>query len=325
MEAGERAFKKALSNRQRNYPGRDDARSLGQMILPSFEPGFRVPAGASVFTIGSCFARNVERALLARGIDVPTAGFSAPHDEAPGQPNRILNQYNPATMLQCVRAAGQPADAAGLYEPPSGEGVIDPLLATGTRAVTHERALERRKEINDLYAEGLAASDVVVVTLGLIETWFDQEAGLALNEAPLLRACKAESGRWMFHRLEVDEVREMVAALLDALEAGRRNIVLTVSPVPLQVTFAGGDAVTANAYSKAVLRVVAEELSRSVPGVDYFPSFEAVTSAGLAAYGEDQVHVRSAVVDRIVGAMTAAYVALDNAELLSGDRAAIAS
>ena len=28
--------------------------------------------------------------------------------------------------------------------------------------------------------------------------------------------------------------------------------------MPLQVTFAGGDAVTRNAYSKAVLRVVAE-------------------------------------------------------------------
>ena len=325
MEAGERAFKKALSNRQRNYPGRDDARSLGQMIMPSFEPGFRVPSGASVFTIGSCFARNVERALLARGIDVPTAGFSAPHDEAPGQPNRILNQYNPATMLQCVRAAGQPADEKALYPSPALDGVIDPLLATGSRAVSRERALERRREINDLYAKGLAASEVVVVTLGLIETWFDQEAGLALNEAPQLRACKAEPGRWQFRRLDVSETREMVAALLDALEAGRRKVVLTVSPVPLQVTFAGGDAVTANAYSKAVLRVVAEELSRSVPGVDYFPSFEAVTSAGLAAYGEDQVHVRPAVVDRIIGAMTDAYVEADNADLSCGAFAATGS
>lgn len=308
IEEGERAFKRALANKNRNYPGAGDVRSEGDMIFPSFTPGFSIPSGASVFTIGSCFARNVERALVARGIDVPTARFAAPHDEAPGQPNRILNQYNPATMVQCVRAAGAEPDEAALYDAPSGEGVIDPLLATGTRAVARERAIERRGEINTLYGAGLAASEIVVVTLGLIETWFDHETGLHLNEAPQLRALKSYPNRWEFRRLGVQEVTEMVADLVEALDAGRRNIVMTVSPVPLQVTFAGGDAVTANAYSKAVLRVAAEEISRTIPGVDYFPSYEAVTSAGLAGFGEDQVHVRPALVERIVGRMTDAYV-----------------
>jgi len=306
---GEQAFGTALKNRHRNYPGQDDARTAGRMILPSFRPGFTIPRGASVFTIGSCFARNVEKALIARGIEVPTARFVAPHDEAPGQPNRILNQYNPATMLQCVEAAGCPATDAGLYAAPGGEGVIDPLLATGGRPVSAARAVERRREINDLYAAGLAASDSVVITLGLIETWFDTETGLTLNEAPQLRALKRHPGRWEFRRLGVAEARKMVLALVAALDPGRRNIVVTVSPVPLQVTFTGGDAVTANTYSKAVLRVVAEEVAVATPGVDYFPSFEAVTSAGLAGFGADQVHVRPAVVDRVVGHMVDAYVA----------------
>lgn len=304
----EQAFTRALANRQRNYPGRGDARSLGKMIMPSFTPGFRIAPGASVFTIGSCFARNVEQALAARGIAVPTAGFAAPPDEAPGQPNRLLNQYNPATMLQCVRAAGRPADEASLYPAPSGDGVIDPLLATGGRAVTRERALERRAQINALYAEGLAASETVVVTLGLIETWVDLDTGLTLNEAPQRRALKADPGRWEFRRLGVTAARDMVASLAEALDAGRRRIVLTVSPVPLQVTFAGGDAATANCYSKAVLRVVSEDIAATIPGVDYFPSYEAVTSAGLSAFGEDQVHVRPAVVERIVCRMVEAYV-----------------
>ncbi|MEL7461099.1 MAG: GSCFA domain-containing protein [Pseudomonadota bacterium] len=308
ITAGEQAFKTALANAHRNYPAKDDPRTIGQMILPSFRPGFSIPQGASVFTIGSCFARNVERALLAHGVTVPTAHFAAPHDEAPGQPNRVLNQYNPATMLQCVRAAGRPADDRALYPDPSGNGVIDPLLATGTRPVALARALERRGEINALYGDGLAASDFVVITLGLIETWYDHATGLTLNEAPQRRALKADPERWEFRRLTIGQVREQVLNLVEALDAGRRSIVMTVSPVPLQVTFSGGDAVTANAYSKAVLRVVAEEVAQSVPGVDYFPSYEAVTSAGLQAFGEDQVHVRPALVDRIIGKMAEAYV-----------------
>ncbi|MEO1239788.1 MAG: GSCFA domain-containing protein [Pseudomonadota bacterium] len=312
---GGEAFKTTLGNKQRNYPGKSDLRTLGQMILPAFAPGFSIPEGASVFTIGSCFARNVEKALLARGITVPTAHFAAPHDEAPGQPNRVLNQYNPATMLHCVQTAGQAPDDRALYPNPGGPGVIDPLLATGTRPVTRARALERRGEINALYGDGLAASEFVVITLGLIETWFDHETGLTLNEAPQHRAIKADPHRWEFRRLTTRDVREEVLNLVEALDAGRRSIVMTVSPVPLQVTFAGGDAVTANAYSKAVLRVVAEEVAQSVPGVDYFPSYEAVTSAGLQAYGEDQVHVRPAVVDRVIGAMTEAYVDPDEVHM----------
>lgn len=305
---GKQAFHTTLTNKQRNYPNKSDPRTVGQMIMPDFTPGFSIPAGASVFTIGSCFARNVERALQANGVTVPTASFAAPHAEAPGQPNRILNQYNPVTMLQCVRAAGQAGDERGLYSARANEGVIDPLLATGTRPVTKARAVERRGQINALYADGLSASEFVVITLGLVETWFDHASGLTLNEAPQHRAVKADPDRWEFRRLDVAQVREHVLNLVEALDAGRRNIVMTVSPVPLQVTFSGGDAVTANAYSKAILRVVAEEVAHRVPGVDYFPSYEAVTSAGLQAYGEDQVHVRPNVVDRVIGRMTSAYV-----------------
>ena len=311
MENAEAVFGRTFGNKARGYPGADDPRSDGQRVFPAFKPSFVIAPGSAVFTIGSCFARNVEKALVERGMDVPTAAYSAPHEEAPGQPNRILNQYNPATMLQCVRAAGQAADEAALYEKPGSPGMfVDPLLATNARAVTKERALERRQEINALYAAGLSGARTVVVTLGLVEAWYDNIAELYLNEAPLRRALKEHPGRWTFKRLDVAESVGIVRDLVMALGAGAtRNIVLTVSPVPLQTTFSGGDAVTANAYSKAVLRVVAEEITQSVEGVDYFPSYEVVTSGGLSSYGEDQVHVRPVVVEKIIGRMVDAYCA----------------
>ena len=104
------------------------------MLMPGLAPGFRIRDGSSVFTIGSCFARNVEAALHAAGVRVPTVEFSAPKEEAPGRPNRVLDQYNPATMVQCVQMAGQDPGEGGLY--PSGDGVVDALLATGGRPVS---------------------------------------------------------------------------------------------------------------------------------------------------------------------------------------------
>ncbi|MEL7344537.1 MAG: GSCFA domain-containing protein, partial [Pseudomonadota bacterium] len=223
MEDAELVFQRTLANKARNYPGAADSRSSGGKIFPSFAPGFEIPKGSSVFTIGSCFARNVERALLGRDIVVPTADYSAPSDEAPGQPNRILNQYNPATMLQCVQAAGQDPSEVALYDAPGGKGVIDPLLATGTRPVSRARALERRAEISALYRDGLAASDTVVITLGLIEAWFEAQSGHYLNEAPMRRVLKDHPGRWTFHRMSVETCRGMVQALVEAVRAPRQR------------------------------------------------------------------------------------------------------
>ncbi|RII40063.1 hypothetical protein DL237_05115 [Pseudooceanicola sediminis] len=307
--AGADAFSGALRNKDRKYPDRGDPRWRQGMIFPKVTPGFTLSAGESVFTIGSCFARNVEKALLDRGLAVPTAHFTAPNEEAPGQPNRVLNQYNPGTMLQCVRSIDAPVDRKGLYPVADGQ-VLDCLLATGSRPVSAIRGLERRQQIRDLYASGLGNSGIVVVTLGLVEAWYDRDAEVYLNEAPSRKLLTAHPDRFLFRQLNMSQCQDLVFDMLDHLVAGgRRKVVLTVSPVPLQVTFAGGDATIRNAYSKSVLRVVAELAATEFPQVDYFPSYEIITTLGLTGYGEDNVHVRPAIVDEVIGYMTSCYVA----------------
>ncbi|MCA9656720.1 MAG: GSCFA domain-containing protein [Myxococcales bacterium] len=81
---------------------------------------------------------------------------------------------------------------------------------------------------------------------------------------------------------------------------------IAVSPVPFNTTFSGRDAYCANTYSKSILRVCAEELAQH-PEVDYCPSFEMVTSGGADVYGEDNIHVVDAVVERVVETMLRAY------------------
>jgi hypothetical protein len=62
---------------------------------------------------------------------------------------------------------------------PNGDGYTDLLLA-GEGGVTHERALVRRKEIDEAY-KYLSKSDLVIITLGLAEAWYDEETRLFIN------------------------------------------------------------------------------------------------------------------------------------------------
>jgi len=85
-------------------------------------------------------------------------------------------------------------------------------------------------------------------------------------------------------------------------------VVITVSPVPFRVTFTGQDAITANSYSKSVLRAAVEEYVRAHPEADYFPSYEIVThTARNLAYYNDERHISPKVVESIVDRMVAAY------------------
>ena len=306
------ALTQTRRNRQRKYPGRGDPREADGMIFPAAPPGVRLSPGQSVFTIGSCFARNVEAQLQAAGLNVPTLGFSAPPSEAAGKANRLLNQYNPATMLQVVSGVGGPEDSRGLYRTGAGE-TVDALLSSGGVPVTPERAVARRAEIATLYEDGLGASDVAIVTLGLVEVWRDEADGIWLNDAPPRALMRDEPGRFSFHRLDVATCRSMVESLVDTLSDGGRHVILTVSPVPLRSTFTGEDAAIANAYSKSVLRVVADEVVRRAERADYFPSYEMIQSAGTAAFAEDLVHVRPAFVARVISTMLGRYLVKDGA------------
>lgn len=305
---GAEAFSQTLRNKWRKYPDRQDRRFRHGLLLPNINPKVQLEINDSVFTIGSCFAREVEDVLVEHGLRVPTADFAAPSEEAPGRPNRILNQYNPATMLQCVESIDRKANDHGLYQTENDQ-VIDALLATGSRPVSYQRATERRRQITNLYQSGLDTSRNVVITLGLVEAWFDRQCELYLNEAPPRSEIKRYPNRFELRRFDVEDCIHTISRLVEKLSEGvQRTIILTVSPVPLQTTFCGGDAVVANSYSKAVLRVAAELVCENFDNVEYFPSFEIVSTSGLSALGDDNVHVRRIFVQRIMEHLADTYL-----------------
>jgi hypothetical protein len=302
------AYDSALHNDAKRFPDEDDPRSAGGFLLPTLRPKFVVPEPAKVFTIGSCFARNIEEWLVEFGVQVPTLKFAVPQTEwKGGRPNGLLNEFNPGTIAQRILSAvnGSPASEETVVA--RGRGFLD-LLMPGGPPVSRERVLERRAEVDSVYTE-LLSSDLVVITLGLVEAWHDELAGVYLNRMPDARSLQSQPGRYSFRRFDVqDSLAVLRPALVALSQAGVKRVLLTVSPVPLRTTFTGGDGIVANNYSKSVLRVCAETLTDGSDEIDYFPSYEIAMSAGLGAFDTDQVHVLQEVVEKIVRHMLHAYL-----------------
>jgi hypothetical protein len=292
---------------------------LRNNAFPHVKPSFQISASSSVFTIGSCFARNVEAVLVKMGVAVPSYDFSVPEGEVAGVKNRALNQYNTGTMADILHMTLVENEIhGGLFE--VSDGLFGDSLLSGTfeNPVPLNRARERRADVLKLYREGLAKSDTVVITLGLSECWYDLEDKVYLNALPTMRILRKFPDRFEFRTLGVKSSYEKVCEIVEHLNRDRkRNIVLTVSPVPLVSTFSSQDAVSANGASKAILRVVAEEIVSNYDNVDYFPSYEMVTSAGFSSYKDDLIHVDGQVVSRIVKFMAGLYVASVDTPMVS--------
>ena len=124
---------------------------------------------------------------------------------------------------------------------------------------------------------------------------------------PPVSQVRPANGRFEFRRLDVSDAMLLLEPAVNALTARGAKVILTVSPVPIQSTFMPDDCVVANEFSKSVLRICAERISKASPNVDYFPSYEIVRTAGLSAYEEDNVHVHNDVVVSITSYMTQVY------------------
>jgi hypothetical protein len=187
-------------------------------------------------------------------------------------------------------------------------GFIDLFLHVHSKPVSKERLIERRREISMIYDE-LKSSSVLVITLGLIEAWYDQALGCYLNKAPSKLFVRANPGRFVVRRLDFEDVYAGIRSAISLVNLhAKMNILLTVSPVPMEATFSGNSALSANNYSKAVLRAAAQILSEEFDNVDYFPSYEIAISRGTGSFAQDNVHVSGETVDVIMSCMCENYV-----------------
>ncbi len=324
------AYGSLKTNPDSAWPRRDDpANRFAHFADPSFKPRFMLEPGQRIFTIGSCFARGIERTLANRGFDIPTLTLQVDKTGWSGDPTTILNNYVPPAIAPQIRWAFGLEEfvldrhaievAAGRY--------IDPQLTLGFRPVPAEALIRRRDDISAIYRH-LASSHVVLITLGLIEAWFDNRSGLYINCPPPKGIVRTDPSRFELHVLDYEDVTRSLADLVDLLGQvcpRDHRIILTVSPVPLQATFTSSDVAVANCYSKSVLRAAVEPFVADHPHIEYFPSYESVVLTDRSiAFVDDQVHIQTSMVRFNVDRMINRYVATGEdtvANVIAGARA----
>lgn len=313
------AVERMMRNNASRWPGRGARNRLEPECWPEMNPSFHLYPGSTIFTIGSCFARNVERHLEALGFEVPMRKFLA--ENATLQPlndYELVTKYTPPSIYQELVWTKRIRDRDGIVT----DKDIEPFLLDlgngrfldlqrryqGEFGASREEVLALRRILYGVFEKAFDC-DAVIVTLGLIECWLDTKTGQYVEFSDNLTQ-HADKSRFVFRRLTFQEAYEFTRNSIDLLGAdGKRNVLLTASPVPIMRTFTGDDVIIANTYSKSVLRAVAGQIAEEYPNVDYLPGYEAVMLTKQAnVWSDDLRHVEPEFVGRLVGRMCERYV-----------------
>ncbi|MFH2060686.1 MAG: GSCFA domain-containing protein [Pseudomonadota bacterium] len=156
---------------------------------------------------------------------------------------------------------------------------------------------DRLYAVEEYWRNWLAKSDTIIFTLGLIESWIDKNNGRAWQAfVGTTKPVQPFEDRAYFKLLTYEECLQYVSKSIDLVNSYgvKKNIIITVSPIPLESTFREQDVITANRYSKSVLRVVAESVTMAYSNVFYFPALEIVTDCigWPLAYKADKRHIK---------------------------------
>ena len=264
-------------------------------IVIRSEPRMLITPETRVATIGSCFAEELAKMMGSVGI------------KGRMHPGGLF--YTTATIRQELeRIAGGWSERALEPSWPVGDGFVDPFRSYDVQHAD-EPALEAARAAADAKADELfRTADVVVVTLGLIETWRNPSTGNTFRQIPHPAAFPSVGAE--FHRLTVAE-------MLDDLERIRRVIrdvlgaqmIVTTSPVPLHTTFTALDVRVANIESKSRIRAAVSEFVERHPDVTSFHSYEMVVTAERQSdyFRDDGRHVHRHAVRYIVSEFLRLY------------------
>lgn len=277
---------KGLPKRQfwRSAVSEKSAFTLGDLYKKKFD----ITPLDRIAVAGSCFAQHVGRNMRERGFNLidmePPPDILSP-DEAQEQGYGIYsarygNIYTVRQLLQLINDSRHGTVRDEDFAERNGRWID--LLRPGVEPQGFE-SLEEAKffradhlsKVNELFA----AIDHLVFTLGLTEAWINPQSGTVYPVCPA--TLTENSADTVFHNFDYPEILadlEQVCAMLREANPDLRFL-FTVSPVPLTATASDQHVLAATTYSKSVLRAVCGSMAQRHGDVDYFPSYEVITSS----------------------------------------------
>jgi hypothetical protein len=294
----------------KNEPAIANAKSFDPVTSASFV----LSDADSIVTAGSCFAQHVARHLTRSGFRVlvtERAHPIIPDHIATGANYGIFsarygNIYTAKQLKQLLlRAYGQfdPIEQAWAAR---GNVFVDPMrpqIQPGGFISAAEVVRDRSQHLAAV-REAVEGLTVFVFTLGLTEAWQDTRDGTVFPLAPGVAGGTFDPQIFSFRNFTASQTAEDLHWSLDFIRKVNpaARFLITVSPVPLNATAVDRHVFVSTTYSKAALRVAAEDVCRSIPQCEYFPSFEIITSpyARGAYFAADCRSVTEAGVDHVM-------------------------
>jgi tetratricopeptide (TPR) repeat protein len=311
----EQAYDRSNANAFSRWPGRQPDNRLEPECWPQITPSFSFDKTEPIFAIGDCFARNIEHHLYEEGFQI--AGYSALSNNC-SKDQYMINRYSPASIFQELSWVHKILQRDGvvttgdvrqwLIEQPGGKWLDINTMATRSTEHSLEEIRDIRQNLFDIFKHAFS-SKVIIITLDVIESWWDEQTGLyVLFDNNLL--ARKDRERFSFTRMNFNECHDFLTKTIALLKkAGCEKILLAVSPTPNPRTYSPDDAIVANTYSKSVLRAVTGQLAEEHHGVDYFPGYETTMLTRRAEiWQSDLIHVQTDFVARIAHHLTAEYV-----------------
>ncbi|MFC3164846.1 GSCFA domain-containing protein [Ciceribacter thiooxidans] len=282
-----------------------------------------------IATAGSCFAQHLARRLRQSGYSYYVAENIHPvlNDDVGKEQNyglfsaRYGNIYTARQLLQLYKRAFQ--DFRPVDDHWNTTGVfVDPLRPTtqpGGYRTLAELVRDRDYHLSCV-REMFQKLDFFIFTLGLTEAWLNSEDGTVYPICPGVVDGRFDSGKHVFCNFSYDDVLDDMRDFLRLLSNinPKAKVILTVSPVPLVATKEDRHVLVSTTYSKSVLRVVCDTLTRQFENVHYFPSYEIITGPHARGryYGEDLREIDEAGVDHVMRVFARHFLSQSPAEEL---------
>ena len=285
---------------------------------PVTTPRFTIENDDTVSTLGSCFAQHLAR-------EIKKAGFHYLETEPEETDTFSANYGNVYTVEQ----ANQLLEKS--FAPHPSELEVwsrDGRFYDSLRPNVFEQGLSSKEEVLAKRAQHHLAvqrvfteSDVIVFTLGLTEAWRSRVTGDVFPLAPGVSAGLFNPEIHEFKNYDVTETSEQLIEWCKRVHDLNQNvkILLTVSPVPLNATFEDRHVWTSTTYSKAVLRLAAQAAFDKFDFVDYFPSYEIITSPHSRGryFADDLREVLPLGVQHVMRVFSHHYLGNDSSQLSS--------
>ena len=287
-------------------------------------PKFKIPFDAKIATAGSCFAQHISNYLQRVGVktyrtELPPGYLLETSDEYLTYTRYSARYGNVYTVKQLKNLIDQAFSIIPvIHDYQIDSGVYIDLLRPAFTTLEYESIDEISAQRNfhlQKVREMFENTDIFIFTLGLTEAWKNKEHGYVYPICPGTSVGTFDPNLHGFINFGYEEIKSDLEYCINLLmtKNPKIQIILTVSPVPLAATYQKKNVVVANCHSKSTLRVVADSISEMFDNVDYFPSYDILTSPAASGnyYDFTSRNINTMGVDIAMQHFISSYMQLD--------------